>query len=69
MNNATDTNELSCCECCKAIPVDAAFTAEGVDYVAHFCGLSCYQRFVARSANVGENPGSDADRLKAAGPE
>lgn len=46
--NTTDTNELTCCICCKDIPIDAAFTPEGVHHVVHFCGLECYQRFVVR---------------------
>jgi EAL domain-containing protein (putative c-di-GMP-specific phosphodiesterase class I) len=40
----------SCCVCCKEIPLDAAFTPEGAEYVEHFCGLECYQRFQARAA-------------------
>lgn len=40
----------SCCVCCKEIPLDAAFTPEGAEYVEHFCGLECYQRFQARPA-------------------
>ncbi|WP_438872510.1 DUF3330 domain-containing protein [Providencia hangzhouensis] len=24
--------------CCKEIPLDAAFTPEGAEYVEHFCG-------------------------------
>lgn len=43
------SNDLvSCCACCKDIPLDAAFTPEGAEYVEHFCGLECYQRFLAR---------------------
>jgi hypothetical protein len=34
--------------CCKEIPLDAAFTPEGAEYVGHFCGLTCYERFEAR---------------------
>lgn len=39
----------SCCVCCKEIPLDAAFTPEGTEYVEHFCGLDCYVRFQARA--------------------
>lgn len=49
---AMSTNEsptTSCCVCCKEIPLDAAFTPEGTEYVEHFCGLECYQRFEARA--------------------
>lgn len=43
--NANDPTATSCCVCCKEIPLDAAFTPEGAEYVEHFCGLECYQRF------------------------
>jgi EAL domain-containing protein (putative c-di-GMP-specific phosphodiesterase class I) len=39
----------TCCMCCKEIPLDAAFTPEGAEYVEHFCGLDCYERFQAPS--------------------
>jgi EAL domain-containing protein (putative c-di-GMP-specific phosphodiesterase class I) len=44
----------SCCVCCKEIPLDAAFTPEGAEYVEHFCGLDCYERFQARAKAVAE---------------
>jgi len=47
--NASDSTTTSCCVCCKEIPLDAAFTPEGAEYVEHFCGLECYQRFEARA--------------------
>lgn len=43
-----------CCVCCKEIPLDAAFTPEGAEYVEHFCGLECYQRFQARAGAATE---------------
>jgi EAL domain-containing protein (putative c-di-GMP-specific phosphodiesterase class I)/DNA invertase Pin-like site-specific DNA recombinase len=39
--NASDSTTTSCCVCCKEIPLDAAFTPEGAEYVEHFCGLEC----------------------------
>ncbi|MGT5079087.1 DUF3330 domain-containing protein [Escherichia coli] len=36
------------------IPLDAAFTPEGAEYVEHFCGLECYQRFQARASTATE---------------
>ncbi|MCB4568744.1 DUF3330 domain-containing protein [Escherichia coli] len=32
----------------------AAFTPEGAEYVEHFCGLECYQRFQARASTATE---------------
>ncbi|HCP6295269.1 TPA: DUF3330 domain-containing protein [Escherichia coli] len=55
-NTTMNANELStsCCVCCKEIPLDAAFTPEGAEYVEHFCGLECYQRFQARASTATE---------------
>jgi EAL domain-containing protein (putative c-di-GMP-specific phosphodiesterase class I) len=47
--NVNNPTTSSCCVCCKEIPLDAAFTPEGAEYVEHFCGLECYQRFQARA--------------------
>ncbi|HCL6329728.1 TPA: DUF3330 domain-containing protein, partial [Citrobacter freundii] len=41
--------------CCKEIPLDAAFTPEGAEYVEHFCGLDCYERFQARAKAATES--------------
>ena len=30
------------------------FTPEGAEYVEHFCGLECYQRFQARASTATE---------------
>jgi len=53
-----DTNDtittISCCVCCKEIPLDAAFTPEGAEYIEHFCGLECYERFLARAKSETE---------------
>ncbi|EFO2650122.1 DUF3330 domain-containing protein [Escherichia coli] len=37
------------------IPLDAAFTPEGAEYVEHFCGLDCYERFQARAKAATES--------------
>ena len=42
---------VECDECMKEVPQSAAFTPQGEDYVAHFCGIECYERFrLARKA-------------------
>ena len=55
-NTTMNANEpsTSCCVCCKEIPLDAAFTPEGAEYVEHFCGLEFYQRFQARASTATE---------------
>lgn len=48
--DTTGQTTIACCVCCKEIPLDAAFTPEGAEYVEHFCGLECYERFQARAS-------------------
>lgn len=55
----------SCCVCCKEIPLDAAFTPEGAEYVEHFCGLDCYVRFQARAKAATESREQLSDGDKA----
>jgi EAL domain-containing protein (putative c-di-GMP-specific phosphodiesterase class I)/DNA invertase Pin-like site-specific DNA recombinase len=70
--NASDSTTTSCCVCCKEIPLDAAFTPEGAEYVEHFCGLECYQRFEARqdatdtsaSAGFDQNPERQLEQIQ-----
>lgn len=56
-NTTMNANEpsTSCCVCCKEIPLDAAFTPEGAEYVEHFCGLECYQRFQGAGQHCDRN--------------
>jgi hypothetical protein len=48
---------ISCDACRKEVPLSAAFTPEGAEYIGHYCGIECYQEFVA-----------EAKRREAAGP-
>ncbi len=40
-----DEPQVSCAVCLKEVPLSEAHTAEAVDYVAHFCGLECYEKW------------------------
>lgn len=51
---APATNPPIECEIClKEIPESAAFTAEGSEYVGHFCGIECYQEFLRKRREAG----------------
>jgi hypothetical protein len=41
----SESASLACPVCHREIPVSAAVWREGSDYVAHFCGLDCYDRW------------------------
>lgn len=47
--DASELKMIPCSECCKEVPLDAAFTPEGAEYVEYFCGLECYQYFLTRA--------------------
>ena len=44
--------KLSCEECLKEIPADAAHSVDIQDYVHHFCGLDCLSKW----QNRGQTP-------------
>lgn len=50
MNDATKLEEelVQCDVCLKEIPTSEAQNAEASDYVAHFCGLDCYDKWVEK---------------------
>ncbi|MDH5766666.1 MAG: DUF3330 domain-containing protein [Gammaproteobacteria bacterium] len=37
---------VECSQCLKEIPASEAKNAEGTDYVVHFCGLECYDKWI-----------------------
>lgn len=48
--SAPEEEELISCEVClKIIPRESAEHAETDDYVAHFCGLDCYDQWVKQN--------------------
>ena len=49
------TVQVSCTVCEHDIPVDEAINAEASDYVAHFCGLECYQHWLLESRTPGDD--------------
>ncbi len=37
---------IPCSVCRKEIPLSSALTPNGAEYIAHFCGIECYQEFL-----------------------
>lgn len=47
-----DQVEIIQCEICmKEIPASEASSAEAQDYVRHFCGLECFDRWSRQTSN------------------
>lgn len=44
-----------CETCCKQIPLSAALTPEGADYVRHFCGVDCYEKWLKKQESQENN--------------
>ena len=40
-----ETKNVECEICLKEIPKSEAKVAEATDYVVHFCGLECYDKW------------------------
>ena len=41
----TEQDQVECEVCLKEIPVSEAKSEEASGYVAHFCGLDCYDKW------------------------
>lgn len=44
-SNRSDDELVSCKICLKEIPKSEAKMNEAVDYVYHFCGLECFEKW------------------------
>jgi hypothetical protein len=44
-NTAVPVDTVSCKVCMKEIPVSEAIVPEATEYVAHFCGVECYDKW------------------------
>jgi len=47
----TDGELVACKICLKEIPVSEASSCEASDYVIHFCGLDCYEKWSKQDVN------------------
>lgn len=58
-NNPPMTTEHVACEICmKEVPISEATVPEATDYVVHFCGLDCYQKWKSQEAQRVEPAGA-----------
>lgn len=44
-DKSEDQEQVSCEVCMKEIPVSEARSSEASDYVHHFCGAECYEKW------------------------
>jgi hypothetical protein len=44
-----EVESIACDICRKEVPVSEATIPEAVDYVVHFCGLACYEKWQKES--------------------
>ncbi|MFN3565060.1 MAG: DUF3330 domain-containing protein [Burkholderiaceae bacterium] len=57
-----ETPRVACEICLKEVPQSEAINAEAVDYVAYFCGIDCYRRWVERVADSGASKPGKSER-------
>lgn len=50
----TDVPMVSCQVCLKEVPKSVAQSLEGSEYVYHFCGADCYQRWQKQGGTNGK---------------
>jgi hypothetical protein len=42
---------VACTICMKEVPISEAIVPEATDYVAHFCGVECYDKWRRQPGN------------------
>lgn len=52
---------VPCEVCMKEVPLSAAKTAEGIDYVMYFCGLECHEAWQKRRAEREKEGAAERD--------
>ncbi len=50
------TELVSCRICRKEIPLSTALTPQGAEYIGYFCGIECYEEFIAEAENAPNRP-------------
>ncbi|MDH5301141.1 MAG: DUF3330 domain-containing protein [Gammaproteobacteria bacterium] len=60
MATVTNNTSLRCDVCLKEIPASVGYNAEADEYVSHYFGLDCYQRWHQHQQLAGCAPGSQA---------
>lgn len=49
---STEVEQVACEMCLKEVPISEATVPEALDYVAHFCGLECYEKWKNQGSKV-----------------
>ena len=52
---------VACEVCTKEVPLSAAKTAEGIDYVMYFCGLECLEAWQEQKAEREKEDAAERD--------
>ena len=50
-----EPEHVSCDICMKEVPTDEANSFEAVDYVVHFCGLECFEKWKQKKQSEKNN--------------
>ena len=56
-SDSSEAEKVSCAICLKEVPITEAVIPEAADYVAHFCGLDCYEKWKRQSQRSGQQGG------------
>ncbi len=54
MTNPSEVEKIPCDVCRKEVPLSEAMIPEAEEYVAHFCGLECYEKWKQESNQKGQ---------------
>jgi hypothetical protein len=54
-NKSVEPEHIACEICLKEVPLSEAINPETEDYVVHFCGLDCYEKWKGQDEKHGDS--------------
>lgn len=58
-----EPEHLTCEQCCKEIPPSSGHSAEGRDYIYHFCGVDCLDQWKDKQRREEEGPADHPEEV------
>ena len=56
-DTAVPSVHVACTICMKEVPISKAIVPEATEYVAHFCGVECYDKWRRQPGNPSSQEG------------
>jgi len=56
VDKPVELERVACEICLKEVPRSEATVREATDYIAYFCGLDCYEKWMRQTGDIAAGP-------------